>query len=256
MYSKMRKTYDQNFRIYSFRQNSELEKFLFAKTGFNLRRFTIKDVIDKLEKIILEEELWDETNQEIIFCSDEMERAIDLKAFHVSELEKKVLEQIIEVDQKNTKPLCSTTSIPRKIINKKNKILMDQMFQVSIPLLNILKKVPSFNKMGRIFTFKVIAEGFGDYMVMKKNSFFDQRNIKLAIVKDDELGKVFGVQSFHRCQAKDLLLNQLKPIPKKSSNDDPWVKIDSPISCEYYLDYEQQEDSEADCSWVFLSQNR
>ena len=66
MYSKMRKTYDQNFRIYSFRQNSELEKFLFAKTGFNLRRFTIKDVIDKLEKIILEEELWDETNQEII----------------------------------------------------------------------------------------------------------------------------------------------------------------------------------------------
>ena len=40
---------------------------------------------------------------------------------------------------------------------------------------------------------------------------FDPRNIKLALVKDDPIGKAFQVQSFHRCQVASLIRDQLTP---------------------------------------------
>merc|ERR1719167_1452948 len=47
------------------------------------------------------------------------------------------------------------------------------------------------------------------YILNKKAELFDHRNIKLAIVKEDPLGAVFGVNSFHRCQVQGLLRAQL-----------------------------------------------
>ena len=38
------------------------------------------------------------------------------------------------------------------------------------------------------------------YILAKKESFFDPRNIKLALVKNDPLGHAFQVDAFHRCQ--------------------------------------------------------
>ena len=49
------------------------------------------------------------------------------------------------------------------------------------------------------------------YILTNKQRFFDPRNIKLAIVKDDPLGEAFGVRAFHRCQVNSLLRSQLIP---------------------------------------------
>ena len=49
------------------------------------------------------------------------------------------------------------------------------------------------------------------YILTNKTRFFDPRNIKLAIVKDDPLGEAFGVRAFHRCQVNSLLRSQLIP---------------------------------------------
>ena len=46
----------------------------------------------------------------------------------------------------------------------------------------------------------------------KKDTFFDPRNIKLALVRDDPLGYAFGVEAFHRCQVNSLLRQQLLPL--------------------------------------------
>lgn len=50
------------------------------------------------------------------------------------------------------------------------------------------------------------------YILSKKATIFDSRNIKLALVKDDPLGDAFGVAAFHRCQVNSLLRQQLIPV--------------------------------------------
>jgi hypothetical protein len=50
------------------------------------------------------------------------------------------------------------------------------------------------------------------YILSKKDTLFDPRNIKLAIVEDDPLGHAFGVKAFHRCQVNALLRSQLIPV--------------------------------------------
>ena len=58
------------------------------------------------------------------------------------------------------------------------------------------------------------------YILSKKHLIFDKRNIKLALVENDPLGKAFGVTAFHRCQVNALLRTQLVPVhPDQCSVD-------------------------------------
>ena len=57
------------------------------------------------------------------------------------------------------------------------------------------------------------------YILSKKHLIFDKRNIKLALVENDPLGKAFGVTAFHRCQVTALLRTQLIPVHPNSSPD-------------------------------------
>ena len=54
------------------------------------------------------------------------------------------------------------------------------------------------------------------YILRNKQRFFDERNIKIAIVRGSLLGYAFGVNAFHRCQLNSLLMRQL--IPYNSNN--------------------------------------
>ena len=64
------------------------------------------------------------------------------------------------------------------------------------------------------------------YILRNKQRFFDRRNIKLAIVTDDLLGKAFGVNAFHRCQVNNLLRGQI--IPYRHETRDQAVVYGSP----------------------------
>ena len=50
-----------------------------------------------------------------------------------------------------------------------------------------------------------------EYLLMYKDKFFDNRNIKIAHVANDPLGIAFDVQIFHRTQVTTLLRKQLMP---------------------------------------------
>ena len=52
------------------------------------------------------------------------------------------------------------------------------------------------------------------YILARKEKFFDQRNIKLAMVENDKIGEAFGVKAFHRCQVNNLLRQQLVPYSR------------------------------------------
>ena len=63
-----------------------------------------------------------------------------------------------------------------------------------------------------IFTYEEVTLILSKYILSKKETLFDQRNIKLAIIKGDPLGEAFGVDAFHRCQVNALLRTQLLPV--------------------------------------------
>lgn len=52
----------------------------------------------------------------------------------------------------------------------------------------------------KLFLFQIMST-FSNYILANKNKLFDARNLKVAIVQNDQLGKAFGVQAFARCQA-------------------------------------------------------
>ena len=62
------------------------------------------------------------------------------------------------------------------------------------------------------FAILQITSLLSKYILSRKNEIFDTRNIKLALVEGDPLGKAFGVTAFHRCQVNALLRTQLIPV--------------------------------------------
>ena len=54
-----------------------------------------------------------------------------------------------------------------------------------------------------------ILQLFSKYMISKKDNILDPRNLTVAMVEDDPLGKAFKVRGFHRSQARALLDRQL-----------------------------------------------
>ena len=185
------------------------------------------EIFNTLKNTIQKEQLYDQANPEVIFCSPGLERGLDIKAFHVSQVKEIVLRQLVPVGnnkgernhqltQDNSRTPTSSKISPNvgdlqylrtHQINKQAK------FEVSEPLMKTLRLVPGMDQDNTIFTYKSITDALSTYILMNKHRFFDERNISLAIVKDDLLGKAFGgVQGFHRSQVVDLLLEQLKPV--------------------------------------------
>jgi E3 ubiquitin-protein ligase Mdm2 len=102
--------------------------------------------------------------------------------------------------------------------NKNARFELKQDFRV------VLSTLPTFNINQKLFTYEEVTRFLSTYILSKKDCFFDPRNIKLALVKDDPLGKAFKVDSFHRCQVTSLLRKQLiyvDTLSQTSHNSQP-----------------------------------
>ena len=73
----------------------------------------------------------------------------------------------------------------------------------------LLSSLPNFESNQKLFAYEEITKFFSLYILSKQELFFDIRNIKVALIKDDPLGNVFQVDSFHRCQVTNLLRRQI-----------------------------------------------
>ena len=60
-----------------------------------------------------------------------------------------------------------------------------------------------------IFSYRQVTLLLSKYILAKKHNLFDPRNIMVALVAGDPLGKAFNVNAFHRCQVTGLLRTQL-----------------------------------------------
>ncbi len=79
----------------------------------------------------------------------------------------------------------------------------------------VLGLVPGVPADKEIFTFDELTKALSHYILDNKMRFFDDRNIKVALVDGDPLGVAFNVRAFHRTQVTSLLRSQLVWLPEK-----------------------------------------
>ena len=63
------------------------------------------------------------------------------------------------------------------------------------------------------FKFEEVVNLLFKYLIRRRDTLFDSRNIKVARVHHDPLGRALGgIARFHICQAENLLRAQLSPV--------------------------------------------
>ena len=225
--------------LFKFKPLSKLKQFIAERTKVRKTYYTLAEILTILKNVIRSERMFDSRNPSVILCSPELERALNMKALHVTEIRGLVLLQTTKVedqtlkkfthmipnddlqsdlnaelkhtknDDRKPQPLkvIKVTNIPAAIFTDKNA-----RFNLKPKFLKVIHSIPNVNLEQNIFSYEEITLLVSKYIILKKNDIFDPRNIKVALVGNDIIGDAFEVQAFHRCQINNLIRNQLIPI--------------------------------------------
>ena len=193
--------------LVKFKTNSTLEQFLLQKTG-NKEKFTFKQILIALKNIIRSEELYDPRNPSVVLCSQELERTLNMRALHVSELPNLVISQIENSEEIKYPGLLIFKNSPSNQ-TKRFHGNPNVKFGLQPDFMAILRTVEGCDQTKTIFSYKEILGLLSRYICSKTETIVDPRNVKMALVENDPLGKVFKVKAFHRCQVLTLLDQQL-----------------------------------------------
>jgi E3 ubiquitin-protein ligase Mdm2 len=96
-------------------------------------------------------------------------------------------------------------------INASSNFNVRGYFTAKCDFLKVLHAVSGVEETRTVFTYPEVCGLLSKYILANKDKFFDLRNIKIAFVENDLLGKAFGVRLFARCQITSLLRAQLVP---------------------------------------------
>ena len=215
--------------LFAFRPTSKLLRYVQDKSQVRKTVFTLAEVLTVLKIAIRGEGQFDEKNPAIIMCSAELEEAINMKALHVTEIRDLVLSHLIKIQDEDflQKYAASQRGAPHVVnmaVNpvqriKHSAIISTQIvtdkkakFTLKPKFLQVIRSVPGVSQDKTVFTYEEITRLLSTYILSNKEKFFDTRNIRLAIVKDDPLGDAFNVNAFHRCQVNALLRGQILPV--------------------------------------------
>ena len=216
--------------MFKFKKDAPLRQFIHDITKVQKSYYSLAEILTVLKDVISSEKMFDERNPSVIICSKPLEAALNQRALHVTEVRDLVINQLERLADQSlrdnqpfqrinsshprsqlpqTAPLTTvqTASITTKVhINKDTKYRLKPLF------LEVVRTVDEVNPKKTVFTYEEITSILSKYILSKKNAIFDTRNIKLALVENDPLGKAFGVTAFHRCQVNALLRTQLIPV--------------------------------------------
>ena len=223
--------------MFKFKKDAPLRQFIHDITKVQKNYYSLAEILTVLKDVISSEKMFDERNPSVIICSKPLEAALNQRALHVTEVRDLVINQLERLADQSlrdnqpfqrinsshprsqfpqTAPLTTvqTASITTKVhISKYTKYQLKPLF------LEVVRTVDEVNPKKTVFTYEEITSILSNYILSKKNAIFDKRNIKLALVEKDPLGKAFGVTAFHRCQVTALLRTQLIPVHPNSSPD-------------------------------------
>ena len=262
--------------IYQFNPRSRLKRFLVRRTRREKTYYSLHEILITLKQIIRNERMYDQSNPSIIICSSELERALDMKALHVTEIKDLVLLQLtkapdqtfirdfIQIGKVSESPISIskvTTSqneqqtqqqptLPPNIIKSTNIPTTTytnkyEKFTIRPNLLKVLQMIPGTDNTKTVFSYEEIKQLLSKYIISRKDDIFDPRNKKLALVANDPISLAFGVKSFHRCQVINLLKHQLIPVSSDCPSNPTVITHDS-VSSEWKISFTEEHTVESE----------
>jgi hypothetical protein len=224
--------YNSLLSTYKFKQGSPLKTYLHFKMQEKYKKhstFTLRHLLGDLKYILKKEKLYDPLNPAIILCDARLERVLDIKALHVSEVKEHVLthlvlvytsfhtrKQPIQIQTRNTKQLrlSKENEELKRLVNLQvqQTFNKDSDYRMKPLLKATLKQLPHFPSHKRTFNYTELCQYLTKYIICHKEKLIDPRHIKICIVRNDPLGKAFNVNAFHRCQVAQLLRRSIIPL--------------------------------------------
>ena len=189
---------------------SPLKIYMYKETKSDREVYALGEILEVIKQTVKQENLLDSQNESIIFCSQALIAVLGMSALHISQVRGQILPQLEKLPDQDemAEPASGSPQYPRKIPSR------DQLFFLKPDLLKIIHTMASHDeeiKHQLKFTFQKVRELIVKFILSNKESFFDTRNIKVAIVKNSPLGKALGVQAFHHSQLSDLVMKNLVP---------------------------------------------
>jgi hypothetical protein len=218
---RIKKMCDHNilWALYTFKPDSTLHPYLqnIIPGQYNQNAFTLVTLVTDFKNIIKKKNLFDVKNPAIILCDPDLESALNINGFHIKDIQKCLLNQLICVTPitPHQCPLVEKRKMFESQENVVPKIVthIPNKYYILSPLFkSALSTVPFFPHNLQCFTLNEIYNYVSRYIIFKKNQLLDPRNITLAVVKNDPLGKAFNVNAFDRCQAVKLIKRNILPV--------------------------------------------
>jgi len=221
--------------MFKFKKDAPLRQFIHDITKVQKNYYSLAEILTILKDVISSEKMFDERNPSVIICSKPLEAALNQRALHVTEVRDLVINQLerladqsLRDSQQPSQRINSSqprsqlprgppqtappTTVRTASITTNVQTNKDTKFRLKPLFLEVVRTVDEVNPKQTVFTYEEITSILSKYILSKKNAIFDTRNIKLALVENDPLGKAFGVTAFHRCQVNALLRTQLIPV--------------------------------------------
>ena len=223
--------------MFKFKKDAPLRQFIQKNSKLIKNHYSLAEILTILKDAISKEKMFDERNPSVIICSNKLEAALNQKALHVTEVRNLVINQLERLEdqylqdsqrssQRSTfsQPrgnlqTAPPTSVHTASITSNTQTNKGSKFQLKPPFLEVVRTVAGVNPKQTVFNYQEITSILSKYILSRKNTLFDTRNIKLALVENDPLGRAFNVAAFHRCQVHSLLQTQLIPVQPNSSPD-------------------------------------
>jgi len=231
-----------------FHPTSTLHRYLANRRPgsipLEIRKYSMCSIILSLMEIIEDDRLFDPDNPMVVICDSFLEKALNVKAFHITDLRRIIAIQLQRIPEKN-KPYflhdgceipirdfdeninthalpswgsqAATAVLARKTMTKTFNTFA--WYELSKELREVLEKPCDISKNIRYLPYGEIVNMFSYYIQQNKYKLFDPRNPLVAIVKDDPIGKALGVKAFHQKQALCLLRNQLTIKTRNGHNE-------------------------------------
>ena len=210
---------------YRFKPQSKLKDYLFMKMKVKRSYYMLMEIMENLKVIVRSEKLYDPKNPSIIMCDSDLEIALNVKDLHIIEVRAQILKQLTLVQHQNWRVNYNTFisksnsksasfTTPTKTTNLHPLVPdKDTKYIVKPSLMGLLRsECEEKDRAKAAFKFEEVLSLLFKYLLRRRVALFDARNLKVARIHLDPLGRVLGgIARFHRCQAEKLLRAQLTP---------------------------------------------
>ncbi len=206
---------------YTFKEGAPLKIYLQRKRPGMLFRegkdvVSMSELLFILRDIIITEKLYDKSNWSMVITDAALEVALNVKMLSFGDIPDFVLKQLQLAPNSNNNSAKPAPDAAAAADAKSNndpslyflqegrivrpRIAPDTKFRVRQAFLAVLYTTPGATIGQQVFTYNELCKLLSRYILNRKDTFFDDRNVKVCICEGDFLGTAFGVRAFHRNQ--------------------------------------------------------